>query len=121
MPWPLTLILNSKNILSSFLEQANWTIWVRIPDFQIAIDIIRNYGSGLATKSANITGWIPPISINMIDPYFKENKIMIIDWWESPLRIASTIVRFSSESEFEILRQGSITATEIRTVIDSVN
>jgi L-threonylcarbamoyladenylate synthase len=81
MPWPLTIILDSKHVLSPLLEQSNGTIGVRIPDHNIALWIIRHYGHGLATKSANITGWVPPISIDMIDPYFIENEIMIIDGW----------------------------------------
>jgi len=119
MPWPLTIILDSKHVLSPVLEQSNGTIGVRIPDHEIALSIIHQYGHGLATKSANITGWVPPISIDMIDPYFRENEIMIIDGWFCPLRIASTIVRCSSETEFEILRQGSITEEDIREVLNS--
>lgn len=119
MPWPLTLIVESKHVLSPLLEQSNGTIGVRIPDCDIALSIIYNYGSGLATKSANITGWVPPISVDMIDLYFTEKETMIIDGWVCPLRIASTIVRFSSETDFEILRQGSITEEEIRGVISS--
>ena len=118
MPWPLTIILDSKHVLSPLLEQSNGTIGIRMPDCRIALDIIHHYGYGLATKSANITGWIPPISIDMVDPYFRENEIMIIDGWVCPLRIASTIVRFSSETDFQILRQGSVTEEEIREVID---
>ncbi len=119
MPWPLTIILDSKHILSPLLEQSNGTIGIRIPDHDIALWIISHYGHGLATKSANITGWIPPISTDMIDPYFIENEIMIIDGWVCPLRIASTIVRCSSDTEFEILRQGSITEGEIRACLYS--
>lgn len=117
MPWPLTLILESKHVLSPLLEQSNWTIWVRIPNHDIALSIIRHYWYGIATKSANITGWIPPTSISMIDSYFNENNIMIVDGWECPLRIASTIVRFVSETNFEILRQGNISEADIRNVL----
>jgi len=52
----LTIILDSKHVLSPLLEQSNGTIGVRIPDHDIALSIIRHYGHGLATKSANITG-----------------------------------------------------------------
>lgn len=117
MPWPLTIILDSRHVLSPLLEQSNWTIWVRIPDHDVALSIIRHYGHGLATKSANITWWIPPTSISMIDSYFHNHNIMMIDGWECSIRIASTIVRFSSENDFEILRKGSITEEEIRKVI----
>jgi L-threonylcarbamoyladenylate synthase len=119
MPWPLTIILDSKHVLSPLLEQSNGTIGVRIPDHDIVLWIIRHYGHGLATKSANITGWTPPTSTDMIDPYFIAYQIMIIDGWICPLRIASTIIRFHSEKEFEILRQGSITEEKIREVLSS--
>lgn len=85
----------------------------------MVLEIIRYYGGGLATKSANIIWAIPPTSVDMIDPYFVEQWIKILDGGESSLRIASTIVRFHSEDEFEILRQGSITEEEIREVLSS--
>jgi L-threonylcarbamoyladenylate synthase len=117
MPWPLTIVLESRHVLSPLLEQANGTIGVRIPDHEIPLSLIHHYWHGLATKSANITGWVPPVSTNMIDPYFIEQNTMIIDGWVCSLCVASTIVCFSSETDFEVLRQGSITEEEIREVL----
>lgn len=117
MPWPLTMILESKHILSPLLEQANGTVWVRIPDHEIPLNIIRQYGNGLATKSANITWKTPPISFDMIDPYFENNNIPMVDGGICPLRISSTIIRVVTENEFIVLREGSISADDIKTIL----
>lgn len=43
MPGPLTIILDSKHELSPILEQANGTIGMRIPDHDIALDLITSF------------------------------------------------------------------------------
>jgi L-threonylcarbamoyladenylate synthase len=119
MPWPLTIILDSRHILSSLVEQPNSTIWVRIPNHPIALALIRHYGSWLVTKSANISGRLPPINFDMIDPYFTTQGIMMIDGWSCPLCIASTIVHVIDEHHFTILREGSITHEDIDSFINA--
>ncbi len=120
MPWPLTIILDSKHVLSWLVEQSNGTIWVRIPDHSIALDIIKQYGSWLATKSANASGHVAPVSFDMIDNYFCKKNVMMVDGGTCPLCVASTIVRVIDKNNFTILRQGSITEEDIRETIEVI-
>lgn len=118
MPGPITLILDSKHELSSMVEQSNGTLGVRIPDHDMALDIITSFGRPIATKSANMTGMIPPTDVDEIDEEFIDEGILIIDWWVADIQIPSTIIRVTDEDEFQILRQGSMTEEEIRELID---
>ncbi len=118
MPGPLTIILDSKHELSPILEQANGTIGMRIPDHDIALDLITSFWSPLATKSANISGLIPPTSVDEIDDYFVEQGIMIVNGGVCDIQIPSTIVRVTDEDDFQIVRQGSMTEDEIRELVD---
>lgn len=118
MPWPLTLVLDSKHELCSMVEQGNGTLAVRIPDHDISLDIISKFWKPIGTKSANLTGMLPPTSVEEIDEYFIEEDIIVIDGWVSDIQIPSTIVRVVDENNFQILRQGSMTEDEIRELID---
>ena len=118
MPGPLTLVLDSKHELCSMVEQWNGTLAVRIPDHDITLDIITKFWKPISTKSANLSGMLPPTSIDEIDEYFIEKGILIVDGWLSDIQIPSTIVRVIDEENFQILRQGSITEEEIRDLVD---
>lgn len=117
MPWPLTLILDSRHELSALVEQPNGTLWVRIPDHDIALDIITAFGRPIATKSANRSGMVAPTDVNEIDSYFIDHWVMIIDGGICDIQIPSTIIRVIDEDDFQILRQGSMSEDEIRELI----
>lgn len=117
MPGPITLILDSKHELSPMLEQANGTLGVRIPDHDIALDIITAFWSPVATKSANVSWLMPPTSVDEIDKYFIDQWVVIIDGWICDIQIPSTIIRVTDEDDFQIIRQGSMTEDEIRDLI----
>lgn len=118
MPWPLTLVLDSKHELYSMVEQWNGTLAVRIPDHDITLDIITKFGKPIGTKSANLSGMMPPTSVDEIDEYFVDEGILIIDGWISDIQIPSTIVRVVDEENFQILREWSISEDEIRELIE---
>lgn len=118
MPGPLTIILDSKHELSPMLEQANGTIGMRIPDHDVALDLITWFGSPIATKSANISGLIPPTSVDEIDEYFIDEGVVVIDGGLCDIQIPSTIIRVMDEDDFQIIRQGSMSEEEIRELVD---
>ena len=118
MPGPLTLILDSKHELAPMLEQSNGTLGVRIPDHDMALDIITEFSSPIATKSANVSWLLPPTSVDEIDEYFIEEGIPVIDGWVCDIQVPSTIVRVIDDDDFQIIRQGSMSEDEIRELID---
>lgn len=118
MPGALTLILDSKNELPSIVGKPNGTIWVRIPDEDVTLDLISKFWKPIATKSANITGMLPPTEVNEIDRIFIDAWITIIDGWVSDIQMPSTILRITDDDNFQILRSGSVTEEEIRDTLD---
>ena len=64
----------------------------RMPDNQIALDLINKVGSPIATSSANKSGELSGVNIEDIKDIFKEEVDFYIDGGKSKLGIASTIV-----------------------------
>ena len=118
MPGSVTLILDSKHELPSLLEQANGTIGVRIPDHDLALSIIEWLDCPLATKSANLSGLLPPTDVDEIDEFFVEQWVAILDGGEVDVQVPSTIVRISEEWHLQILREGAVSEEELRDLIE---
>lgn len=67
----------------------------------------------LLTTSANLPGQPPAQTIQEAEQYFKENVDFYVDGGDYANRPSSTLIRFT-EHDVEILRQGNISAEEIR-------
>lgn len=108
MPGALTIILNKKGDVPSILTAGLDTIGVRIPNNEIALDILNNFEYPLATTSVNISGDLPGLEIQDFIEKFKDKVDIIIDGGKSEIGIASTIVRIDENSKINILREGSV-------------
>lgn len=108
MPGALTVILNKKEEVPSILTAGLDTIGVRIPNNNIALDILKNFEYPLATTSVNISGTVPGIKLEDFLDEFKNKVNIIIDGGKSEIGIASTIVRIDEDEKVNILREGSI-------------
>lgn len=103
-PGNLTIIFDKKDNVSNILTANNDTIGVRIPDNEIALNILRNYKYPLATTSVNIAGKKDGTEINDFLDDFKDKVDIIIDGGKTN-EIPSTIVRVIND-EIKVLRQG---------------
>lgn len=112
--WPgaLTIIFNKSNIVPKILTAGLDTIGIRMPNNEIAIEIIDKLGNPIAASSANISGKIPATNINNIIKDNFNNKIDFIINNGETYNIPSTIVRVEND-EIRILRKGSITKNDI--------
>lgn len=111
LPGPLTLILKSKQIVLDTIGYE--TIGVRIPNNEIALNILKENGPMLTT-SVNDSGSVPlneydeivKIYSNLVDIIYKTNT--------TSSNISSTIV--SCISDLKILREGEISLLDIQNV-----
>ena len=105
-PGPLTIIVETKAKFANGVGTNNpLTIGIRVPDNDIAIELLKNTGP-LAVTSANISG--NENILNHIDAENEfESKIAIYLEGESVLGSGSTIVDFTKD-EWEILREGPL-------------
>lgn len=115
LPGPLTVILKSKEcILDTFKGD---TVGVRIPDYDVALEILKENGP-MATTSVNESG-MP--SINNYNEIIREYS-NVVDEIHKPSdcatsSLASTVVLID-ESGVKILRQGAITCKMIEKCLE---
>ncbi len=110
LPGKLTLILKKKKAISDILTAGSDRIAVRIPNNNIALQILSAFGP-LTCTSANIHGFSTPYKINDIRTQFKDKINIYLDAGELKSK-PSTIVDISNEKVM-ILREGSIPSKKV--------
>jgi len=115
LPGPLTLVLIKKKHISKLITSGKNTIAIRIPDNEIALDLISKYGPLTAT-SANVHGKKTPYIINKINMQFKQEKLKTYLDVGKLNGKPSTIIDLT-KNKIKILRKGPITENEIMEVI----
>jgi L-threonylcarbamoyladenylate synthase len=115
-PGPLTLVMKSSKRLSPLITMGKNKVGIRIPDHNIALELLKYTGEPLAVTSANISGEDNLLSIEEIITTFEDIADIIID--AGPLRYGSpsTVVDLSVEPPV-ILREGNIPSENIFKVI----
>lgn len=106
LPGNLTIIFDKKEKVSNLLTANKSTIGVRIPNNEIALQILRNYKYPLATTSVNLAGKKEGTEVSDFIDEFKDKVDIIIDGGKTN-EIPSTIVRVEN-NEINILREGSL-------------
>ncbi len=107
--WPgaLTLIVKAKDILPPEVTSGGKTIAVRMPDNQIALELIRRFGYALATTSANLSGMQETVSAEEVQASLGDRVDVILDGGVTATKIASTVLDISVAPPV-IRRQGQI-------------
>lgn len=105
-PGNLTIIFDKKDNVSNLLTANKDTIGIRIPDNEVALNILEKYPYPLATTSVNIAGKKEGTEINDFLEEFKDKVDIIIDGGKTN-EIPSTIVRVEN-NKINILREGSL-------------
>lgn len=119
-PGPLTIIFNKTNLVPDILTSGLNTIGIRMPKNKVCLDLINEFGSPLATSSANISNESPSsiIDENLIKNF--ENKVdFILDSGKIDGGVPSTIVKVEN-NKINILREGPISFNDIMEVINNV-
>ena len=111
LPGSLTLVLKKRSVISDIVTAGLDKVAIRIPDNNIALELLSEFGPITAT-SANIHGEKTPVLIKDISMQFKEKDISV---YLDIGRLAgkpSTIVDTTDE-HVKILRVGSISEKKI--------
>ena len=93
-------------------------ISIRLPDNTIARDLIRATKVPVVTTSANISGYPPSTDAQQVLMDFRGKIHMILDGGSTRFRSPSTVIRLKHET-FEIIRQGIISETMIRSCLEN--
>ncbi len=111
MPGPVTIISRAKHVTDLRLESEKGTLGIRIPNYKLLLDILKQGQVAITATSANISGGKTPYSISdILDNIPEKNKELIdliIDAGELPKNPPSTVID-TTTNELTILRSGRI-------------
>lgn len=114
MPGQITLIVKAKEGLPPFAISKDGNIGIRIPNYDIIRELIREVNKPLLVPSANRHGERPALNAQeVIDNFSKEIDGIILG--DTISNVPSTIVLV--DNEVRIIREGSISKDEIKNVI----
>lgn len=114
-PGPLTMILDKSHIVPDIVSSGLPTVGIRMPNNEIALELIRLSDCPIAAPSANKFGRISPTTAAHVKKQLP-NLDCILDGGKTSVGIESTIIRLTNIG-FQILRNGIITQEEIESVV----
>ncbi|MCB0907226.1 MAG: threonylcarbamoyl-AMP synthase [Nocardioidaceae bacterium] len=114
-PGPLTLIGREQPSLRWDLGDTRGTVAVRMPDHEVALEILRRTGP-LAVSSANSTGRPAATSAAAAEEMLGESVEVIVDAGDSPGETPSTILDVTMDRP-RILREGVLTVATLDEIL----
>lgn len=105
LPGPYTFVLEATRVVPDVLTTKQKTVGIRIPENEIALEIVRQLGHPLVTTSANISGDEPLHDPSIIYESLSKSLDIVIDGGIS-LGDPSTVISLVND-KIEVLRQGS--------------
>ena len=118
-PGPLTIILKRKPCVPDIVTGGGDTVGVRLTSGEIARRLIEESKCPIAAPSANLAGKPSGTAVEEIFEELNDRVDCIIDGGKSEIGIESTILRVI-DGVPTILRQGQVTAEQIKEVIGCV-
>lgn len=111
LPGPFTMVLPSKHVTSKLLESEKGTLGIRIPDYDLIRQLVKNYGKPITATSANLAGRSSHYSIDSLLkelPKGKQDLVdLIVDAGKLPRNKPSTVLDLT-QLEIKVLRKGDI-------------
>ena len=111
LPGSLTLVLNKKSNISSIITGGLDKVAVRIPDNEVALELLSKFGS-LTSTSANVHDMETPQDVKGIKKQFKDGDVAVYLDCGKLNASPSTIVDITTKTP-KIIREGIITKKNI--------
>ena len=111
-PGPLTMVFPKKAALPDVVTFGWDSVGLRIPDSDVALQLIRLSGGLLVGSSANRSGEEPPRTVQEISGELTEMVDVVLDGGASAQGKPSTVADLSSE-KLRIVREGPISLKAI--------
>ena len=115
-PGPLTLILARHPSVLKILTGGQESIAIRIPKHPLTLKLLEQFQGGIAAPSANRYGRISPTTPQHVRAELGSLVDYILEGGACTLGIESTIISLLNDVPI-ILRQGSISKTELSTLL----
>lgn len=116
-PGPLTLVVRSNDqAVSDAVTGGRDTVGLRVPDQPLALDLLREFGSGIAAPSANRFGRVSPTTAAHVRADLGNDVDAILDGGSCSVGVESTIVDCSG-SHVRLLRRGGVPVDRIAAIL----
>lgn len=114
-PGPLTMVLPKNDLIPDIVTSGLPTVGIRMPNNDIALELIRQSQRPIAAPSANKFGRVSPTHPDHVRKQLPDVDY-ILDGGRTLVGIESTIISVT-EKGFSILRHGIITREEIEKIL----
>ncbi len=115
MPGSLTILVNSKENVPSYVTHNSGVIGIRIPSNKEALELLKYVKKPLLVPSANKADQKPALSSDEVKTIFKD-EIRVIVPGEISSGLPSTIIDLTGE-EIKLIRKGPICLEELSLLI----
>lgn len=112
-PGPLTIIVPAASHLPLKVTANTGNVALRVPAAEIPLAVVRSAGIPITATSANLSGAAECTTAQQVRDQLKDRIPLIVDGGKSPRSVPSTIVHFTDDGSWSILREGAIPAKEI--------
>ncbi|MFN4241842.1 MAG: L-threonylcarbamoyladenylate synthase [Tepidisphaerales bacterium] len=119
-PGPLTLVLPRHPSICREATAGRETVAVRVPDHDLALDLLRQFGGPVAAPSANRTSRVSPTSAEHVRAEFGDAVDLILDGGPCPVGIESTVLDLTTFPKPTLLRPGSVSIAQLEPLIGPI-
>ncbi len=117
-PGPLTIVVPRSGRAAAETVGGKDTIGLRIPDHQVALALLAEFGGGVAGPSANRFGRVSPTTAAHVLDDLEGRIDFVLDGGPTQVGVESTIVELVSDRPV-LLRPGGISIEQLNTVLDT--
>lgn len=118
-PGPITIVLEKSDLVPDVVTAGGTTVAVRIPESEIARELIRRANVPVAAPSANISGKPSPTRASHVAEDLEERVSYIVDGGACRVGLESTVVDLTVTPP-QILRPGGVTHEELSAMLGEV-
>lgn len=115
-PGPLTLIVKRNERASDAVTGGQGTVGLRVPAHPMALELLREFGGGVAAPSANRFGRVSPTTAEHVRTELGADVDVVLDGGSSSVGVESTIVDVSTDMP-RLLRPGGLAREAIEKVL----
>lgn len=118
-PGPLTLVLPKTDAVPDIVTAGNATVAVRMPNHNVALELIKQSGVPIAAPSANKFGHLSPTDAQHVVKSLGNKVDIILDGGKCAVGVESTIIELA-DNEIYLLRPGGLSKEDIEKVIGKI-
>ena len=117
-PGPLTVLVPRAAHVLSVVTGGRDTVGLRVPAHPMALELLREFGGGLAAPSANRFGRVSPTTAQHVRDDLGADVDLILDGGACPIGVESTIVDCTVDPP-QVLRPGGIPSEHIAALLEA--